>query len=145
MATGGSAAIAERTVEASPAAAVATYKAVVADAGAPRRWPPRPACSKRAWPLVSKGRPRWPTAVQHLLGGDGPSSAVTQMMSAVSDFRVSDSAYQLFTTDFPKLGVTMPASAWSSSADNYQPQAAQCLRHEASGRGDASRSPTSCT
>ena len=47
-------------------------------------------------------------------GRGRPSSAVTQMMSAVSDFRVGDSAYQLFTTDLPKLGVTMPASVWAT-------------------------------
>ncbi len=44
------------------------------------------------------------------------------MMSAVSDFKVSDSAYQLFTKDLPKLGVTMPTSAWSTSAGTYEPQ-----------------------
>ena len=63
------------------------------------------------------------SAVQHLLGGDGPTSAVTQMTSAVADFKVSDNAYQLFTTDLPKLGVKMPPSVWLTSTAGYQPQA----------------------
>jgi hypothetical protein len=120
VATGGSSAIASE-LSSIAGASVTTYKAVVADR-APSEVAPAAGLLQACLAAREQGAGLMSSAVQHLLGGDGPSSAVTQMMSAVSDFRVSDSAYQLFTTDLPKLGVTFPASAWSSSADNYQPQ-----------------------
>jgi hypothetical protein len=121
VATGGSAAIADELSKIA-GGAVATYKAVAADAA-----PPEVASAagllEACLSAREQGAAQMATAVQHLLGGDGPSSAVSQMLSAVSDFRVSDNAYQLFTSELPKLGVTMPTSTWSGSGDNYQPQA----------------------
>jgi len=38
--------------------------------------------------------------------------------------QVGDQAYQLFTQSLPKLGLTMPASAWATNPAPYQPIAA---------------------
>jgi len=120
VASGGSSAIASEMSDIA-GASVTTYKAVVADR-APSEVAPAAGLLQACLEAREQGAALMSSAVQHLLGGDGPSSAVTQMMSAVSDFRVSDSAYQLFTKDLPRLGVTMPASAWSSTSADYQPQ-----------------------
>lgn len=51
-------------------------------------------------------------AVQRLLGGEAANAAVTQMTAAVADFQVGDSAYQMFESQMPKLGTTVPSSRW---------------------------------
>ena len=61
------------------------------------------------------------SAVQDLVRGDGPTSALLQMSSAAADFKVGDSAYQLFAQDFPRLGVRMPGSRWATGSGLYQP------------------------
>jgi hypothetical protein len=120
VAAGGSFAIASELSKIASASA-STYKAVVADT-APSEVAPAAGLLQACLAAREEGAAQMASAVQNLLGGDGPSSTVSQMMSAVSDFKVSDSAYQLFTTDLPKLGVTMPASSWYTSAATYQPQ-----------------------
>ena len=120
VAPGGSSAIANE-LSGIAGATVSTYRAVVADA-APPEVAPSAGLLQACLAAREQGAAGMASAVEHLLGGDGPSSAMTQMTSAVSDFKVSDSAYQLFTRDLPKLGVTMPASAWFTSAGSYQPQ-----------------------
>jgi hypothetical protein len=120
VATGGSSAIADELSKIA-GGTVATYKAVAADAA-----PPEVASAagllEACLSAREQGAAQMATAVQHLLGGDGPSAATSQMMSAVSDFDVSNNAYQLFTSELPNLGVTMPASVWSGTGDSYQPQ-----------------------
>ena len=108
-----------RSIAGAPAS---TYKAVVADS-APSKVASAAGLLQACLAARQEGADKMASAVQHLLGGDGPTSAVTQMMSAVADFKVSDSAYQLFTTDLPKLGVRMPPSVWLTSTAGYQPQA----------------------
>ena len=142
VATGGSAAIADALSKIA-GGAVATYKAVAADA-APPEVASVAGLLEACLSAREQGAAQMATAVQHLLGGDGPSSAVSQMLSAVSDFKVGDNAYQLFTSGFPKLGVTMPASTWSGTGDNYQPQALNVFATRLLG-GVTRHSPTSCT
>jgi hypothetical protein len=120
VAPGGSSAIADE-LSGIAGATRSTYKDVVADT-APSGVAPAAGLLQACLAAREEGAVAMAAAVRHLLGGDGPSSAVTQMMSAVSDFKVSDSAYQLFTKDLPTLGVTMPTSAWSTSTGTYQPQ-----------------------
>ena len=120
VASGGSSAIADE-LSGIAGASRSTYKDVVGDT-APSEVAPAAGLLQACLASREEGAVEMASAVQHLLGGDGPSSAVTQMMSAVSDFKVSDSAYQLFTKDLPKLGVTMPTSAWSTSGGTYEPQ-----------------------
>ncbi len=120
VAAGGSSAVAGELSKLAVATA-ATYRAVAADA-APSEVAPAAGLLQACLAARQNGAAEMASAVQHLLGGDGPSSAVGQMMSAVSDFRVSDSAYQLFARELPKLGVTMPASVWASSRASYEPQ-----------------------
>ena len=121
VAAGGSSAVAVELSRIAGASA-STYKAVVADA-APSGVAPAAGLLQACLAARREGADAMASAVQHLLGGDGPPSAVTQMTSAVADFKVGDNAYQLFTTDLPKLGVKMPPSAWLTSAAVYQPQA----------------------
>ena len=51
-------------------------------------------------------------AVQDLLKGENAASVLPLMSSAVSQFEVGDSAYQLFAQKMPRLGVRMPGSQW---------------------------------
>ncbi|HXW81078.1 MAG TPA: hypothetical protein VEJ84_16365, partial [Acidimicrobiales bacterium] len=101
-------------------AATSTYKAVLADTA-----PPGMAASagllQACLAARRSGAAEMASAVQNLLAGGAASSAVAEMMSAVSDFRVGDSAYQLFTKDLPKLGITMPASVWAATSAGYDP------------------------
>jgi hypothetical protein len=121
VAVGGSPAIASELANIAGATA-STYKAVEADSA-----PPEVASAagllEACLAAREQGAAGMATAVKSLLGGEAPSTAVTQMTSAVADFHVGDNAYQLFTTELPKLGVTMPASAWSTTGHSYQPQA----------------------
>jgi hypothetical protein len=55
----------------------------------------------------------------------GSDPAVTAIQAAGNDMQIGDRAYQLFLHDLPKLGVTIPASAWASNSAPYQPEAAQ--------------------
>jgi hypothetical protein len=121
VATGGSSAVAVELSKIAGASA-STYKAVVADT-APSKVASAAGLLQACLAARQEGAEKMASAVQNLLGGDGPSSAVTQMTSAVADFKVSDNAYQLFTTDLPKLGVKMPPSVWLTSAAGYQPEA----------------------
>jgi hypothetical protein len=50
---------------------------------------------------------------------------VTAIQTAGDDMAISDRAYQLFLHNLPKLGVTLPTSAWASNPGPYQPDAAQ--------------------
>jgi hypothetical protein len=50
---------------------------------------------------------------------------VTAIQTAGNDMQIGDRAYQLFLHNLPKLGVTIPASAWASNPAPYQPDAAQ--------------------
>jgi hypothetical protein len=120
IAAGGSTAVANE-LSGIAAASTSTYQAVVADA-APSEMAPAAGLLQACLAARQEGAGEMASAVQHLLGGDGPSSAVTEMMSAVSDFKVSDSAYQLFITHIPQLGVTVPPSAWAANTGTYQPQ-----------------------
>jgi hypothetical protein len=52
------------------------------------------------------------------------SGSVTAIQTAGNDMQVGDQAYQLFTQSLPKLGLTMPASAWATNPAPYQPIAA---------------------
>ncbi len=63
------------------------------------------------------------SAASGLLRGDPGSSAMQAMTAAVSDFRLGDSAYQLFAKSLPPLGVTMPSSQWVDGAGTYSPSA----------------------
>jgi hypothetical protein len=119
IASGGSTAIANEMTDIA-AATASTYRGVVADV-APSEVAPSAGLLQACLAARQEGTGLMASAVQHLLGGDGPSSAETQMMSAVADFKVSDSAYQLFAKDLPKLGVSMPPSAWMAYAGAYEP------------------------
>jgi hypothetical protein len=99
-------------------AATSTYKAVLADA-APPGVAQAAGLLQACLAARKAGAVAMASAVRDLLGGGATSSAVSEMMSAVSDFRVGDSAYQLFAKDLPKLGVTMPVSVWASSSASY--------------------------
>jgi hypothetical protein len=55
----------------------------------------------------------------------GPDPVVTAIQAAGDDMQIGDRAYQLFLHDLPKLGVTIPASAWASNPAPYQTDAAQ--------------------
>jgi hypothetical protein len=118
IASGGSTAVASE-LSGIAAATASTYRTVLADV-APSEVAPAAGLLQACLSARQQGAAQMSSAVKDLLGGDGPSSAVTQMMSAVSDFRVSDSAYQLFTQDLPKLGVVVPPSAWTAAAGTYQ-------------------------
>jgi DNA-binding NarL/FixJ family response regulator len=58
-------------------------------------------------------------AVQRLLKGASTASVVAEMSSAVTEFEVSDSAYQLFVQQMGHMASLMPASQWVS-AGSYQ-------------------------
>lgn len=119
IASGGSTAVASEVTNIA-AATASTYKSVVSDV-APSGDAPAAGLLQACLAARQEGAAQMASAVQHVLGGDRPSSAVTQMMAAVSDFKVGDSAYQLFAKDAPKLGVTMPPSAWTAYAGAYEP------------------------
>jgi hypothetical protein len=119
IAVGGSPAVAGE-LSGIAAATASTYRTVLADV-APSEVAPAAGLLQACLSARQEGAAQMSSAVRDLLRGDGPSSAVTQMMSAVSDFRVSDSAYQLFTKDLPNLGVTVPASAWTAAAGTFEP------------------------
>ncbi len=102
-------------------AATSTYRAVLADA-APPGVAPAAGLLQACLAARKAGAAEMAAAAKNLLEGGAASSSVTEMMSAVSDFRVGDSAYQLFAKDIPKLGVTMPASVWATSSVNYDPR-----------------------
>jgi hypothetical protein len=121
VAAGGSSAVAVELSRIAGASA-STYKAVAADA-APSGVAPAAGLLQACLAARHEGADEMASAVQHLLGGDGPPSAVTEMTAAAADFKVGDNAYQLFTADLPKLGVTMPPSVWLTSAAVYEPQA----------------------
>jgi hypothetical protein len=55
----------------------------------------------------------------------GVDPAVKAIQAAGNDIQISDRAYQLFVHNLPKVGVTLPPSAWGSNATPYQPDAAQ--------------------
>jgi hypothetical protein len=101
-------------------AATSTYKAVLADA-APPGVTSSAGLLQACLAARKSGAAQMASAVQNLLAGAAASSSVSQMMSAVSDFRVGDSAYQLFAKDLPKLGITMPASVWAGASAGYDP------------------------
>ncbi len=67
------------------------------------------------------GTAQMAAAVQDLLDGDTNSSFVAGMLSAASEFRAGDNAYRQFAKEFPKLGVTLPASAWPAITTVYRP------------------------
>ncbi len=102
-------------------AATSTYRAVLADT-APPGVAPAAGLLQACLAARKAGAAEMAVAAKNLLEGGAASASVTEMMSAVSDFRVGDSAYQLFGRDFPKLGVTMPASVWATSSVNYDPR-----------------------
>jgi hypothetical protein len=58
-------------------------------------------------------------------GTNGADPVLTAIETAGDDLQVSDQAYLLFTRALPKLGVTMPASAWAADPSPYQSGAAQ--------------------
>src|SRR5262249_23263094 len=67
-------------------------------------------------------------ALHPVLLGDAPGSidpVVTAVQTAGNDMQIGDRAYQLFLQDLPKLGVTLPPSAWAANPAPYQPAAAQ--------------------
>jgi hypothetical protein len=99
-------------------AATSTYKALSDDA-APPGVAPAAGLLQACLAARKAGAAEMASAVQDLLAGGASAPAVSQMMSAVSDFRVSDSAYELFAKDLPKLGITMPASAWATGSSGY--------------------------
>jgi hypothetical protein len=55
----------------------------------------------------------------------GMDPAVQAIQAAGNDIQISDRAYQLFLHNLPKVGVTLPPSAWGSNATPYQPDPAQ--------------------
>jgi hypothetical protein len=101
-------------------AAAATYTAVVTN--------PAPSELARAADQLQAclsarkaGTAQMAAAVQSLLDGDANSSFVTEMLSAASEFKAGDNAYRQFAMEFPKLGVTLPASAWPAITTAYRP------------------------
>lgn len=118
IAGGGSTGVAKELAGIARATA-STYKAVVDD-GAPPEMASAAGLLQACLAAREKGAAEMATAVRHLLDGNDTASAVGQMTAAAADFRVSDNAYRLFTTDLPKLGVTVPASVWAPSGTTYQ-------------------------
>ena len=51
----------------------------------------------------------------------GNDPAVAAVTTAAQDMEVSDRAYQLFTHNLPRLGVTFPPSQWVPDASQYDP------------------------
>jgi hypothetical protein len=58
-------------------------------------------------------------------GTNGADPVLTAIETAGDDLQVSDQAYLPFTRALPKLGVTMPPSAWAADPSPYQSNAAQ--------------------
>jgi hypothetical protein len=58
-------------------------------------------------------------------GTNGADPVLTAIQTAGDDLQVSDQAYLLFTRALPKLGVTMPPSAWAADPSPYQSSAAE--------------------
>lgn len=58
-------------------------------------------------------------AVQRLLKGASAARVVAEMGTAVTEFEVSDSAYELFTQQIGHVSASMPASQWMSQG-SYQ-------------------------
>lgn len=102
--------------------AEATYKAARA-APAPAQVAPAAGLLEACLLARQQGAAQMASAVQGLVRGDLGPPAVAQMTAAVADFEVSDSAYQLFSKDMPKLGVRMPPSKWAPSGGQYRPSA----------------------
>ena len=95
------------------AAAASTYRSV-ADGDPPGEVAAAAGLLDACLAARKQGAAEMAIAVQDLLKGGSSSAAVSSMSSAVSDFQVGDSAYQLFSQDMPRLGTTMPASTWVS-------------------------------
>jgi len=51
------------------------------------------------------------------------AGVVTAVQTAGNDMQLGDQAYQLFTQNLPKVGVTMPSSTWAGNSGAYQPNA----------------------
>ena len=104
------------------AAAGSTYGAV-RDAAAPSEVAGAAGLLEACLLARENGAQEMALAVHRLLGGARQQAVVALMSEAVSDFDVSDSAYQLFARDMPRLGVRMPESRWAATTDLYEPRA----------------------
>lgn len=101
-------------------AAGATYKAASASAP-PAKLEAAAALLDVCLSARAKGAAQMSGAVQSLLrtGKRSEAAAVASMAGAVSDFAVSDNAYQLFAQDMTRLGFSVPSSAWDLGAAHY--------------------------
>lgn len=71
---------------------------------------------------------------QPALNGD----SVASVQTAGNDLQVSDQAYRLFVSSLPRIGVSMPPSAWLSNPGLYQPSSAQVFLASLHNAGNSS-------